>query len=686
MHIFNQGFREKSQDVYLLQQSTILFHPKVHSQTNTMTRKLFAFVLSLSSFTVIRSQSDSTLSLEEVIVTANRFPQKQSNTGKVMTVITKKEIDQSGLTTLGELLSRQTGITVIGANNAPGTNNDIYVRGTATGNTLVLIDGMPATDVSTIRGTFDINFLPLGEIERIEIVKSGQSTLYGSDAVGGVINIITQSTASKKLTTHGSLTSGSFGTRQLDLTASSRNSKGHLLKVQFNHLQSTGFSAALDTTRKNNFDKDGISSRFFKVHFQTATDKKFSWHAGTQFSHYKAELDNSGFQDARDFIVKNDNLQANAGWLLKLKKISLHGNVNINNSQRRYLDDSIHLNGFTRFVSSDYEGNSTFAEVYGTYEITKNLQLFAAIDNRWFNTRQAYLSISDYGKFETALSADSARTRVNSAVLSMVWQQKKGIQIESGARFNNHSQYGNNFTYTFNPSWIINSSFKIAYNLSTAFKAPTLYQLYDGFSGQRNLMPETAVTSELSLSYKVSNIFSARATFYTRKINNGIDYDYVNYKYFNYNLQKDRGLEIEARFQKNRWDANMNFTMINGEVTTQNFEFDPSSFGYKATGDTTYSNLFRVPVQAFNFSISYQAGKNLSIALAQRIAGKRFEPLFGGAPVLMKAYQTTDLSAQLKLGKKLKLFTTIRNVFNEDYQEVLGYAARGRNFTVGFRW
>jgi vitamin B12 transporter len=686
VYFLTRAFGRKARMYTLLQQSTILFHPKVHSQINTMTRKFFAFVLCLFSCAILNAQSDSTRILDEVVVTANRFPQKQINTGKVMSVINKKDIDQSGLSTLGELLSRQTGITVIGANNAPGTNNDIYVRGTATGNTLILVDGMPAADVSTIRGTFDINFIPLGEIERIEIVKSGQSTLYGSDAVGGVINIITQSAQSKKLTTHGSLSTGSFGTNQMDVSAASKTAKGHQLKVQFNRMQSTGFSAALDKTGKNNFDADGMSSRFFKVHFQTAANKKISWYAGTQISNYNAELDNSGYQDARDFTVKNENLQANAGWVLKLKRGSLHGNVNINNSQRNYLDDSIHLNGFSKFVSSKYEGNSTFAEVYGTFGLTKNIQLFAGIDNRWFNTGQSYLSISDFGKFETALAADSARIRVTSAVASLVWQLRKGLQLESGARFNNHSQYGNNFTYTFNPSWIINKSFKIAYNLSSAFKAPTLYQLYDGFSGQRNLMPETSVTSELSFNYMVSGEFSARATLYSRRIRNGIDYDYVNYKYFNYNGQKDRGVELEARYQKKRWDANMNLTLISGEVTTRNFEYDPSSFGYKEKGDTTYNNLFRVPGQSLNFSIAYNAGKNLTVSITQRVAGKRYEPLFGGAPVLMKAYETTDLFAQLKLGKRLKLFTTIRNIFNEDYQEVLGYGARGRNFTAGIRW
>ena len=651
-----------------------------------MTRTFMYSIFSLLLATAAYAQTDSTLSLDEVVVTANKFPQKQMSTGKVMTVISRSQIESAGVNTLGELLGRQSGITVIGAANAPGTNNDIYVRGAATGNTLILIDGMPASDVSTIRGTFDINFLPLGEVERIEVVKSGQSTLYGSDAVGGVINIITRKDQSKKITSHGGFSTGSFGTNQVDASLTTRSTKGSQLKLQYSRMNTSGFSAALDTTGKNGFDKDGMYSQFFLAHFQTSNQKKLVWMAGTQLSNYKAELDNSGFQDARDFTVTNKNLQANTGLKLQLKRGMLHANFNINNSKRDYLDDSLHLNGFAKFVSSQYAGNSSFAELYGNFELGKGMQLFAGVDNRWFNTRQNYLSVSDFGTFETTLAADSARVRVSSAVVSMVWNSKKGLQLETGGRFNIHSQYGNNFTYTFNPSWVINRQFKIAYNLSSAFKAPTLYQLYDGFSGQRNLVPETAVTSELSLAFTGSPVFNARATAYARKIRNGIDFDYVNYRYFNYNAQSDRGLELEAGIQKGKWDTRLNFTLIKGTVTTTNFVYDPNNFVYTAKGDTTYSSLFRVPATSINFSSSYRLNKRISLTLNQRLAGKRFEPVFGGSPVLLKAYQTTDLFAQLKIGKKLRLYGSLKNIFNQDYQEVLGYAARGRNYTIGLQW
>lgn len=189
-----------------------------------MTQKIILACLLLSSLG-IQAQSDSTSKeLDAVVVTANRFPQKQINTGKILTIITRKEIEQGAFSQVSELLNKQVGLTVVGANNAPGTNPDVYMRGAGTGNALILVDGNPAYDASTIRSTFDLNFIPLGEIERIEILKGGQSTVYGSDAVAGVINIITKQAENKKAAASLHLSNGSYNTNTLDAGLSGRNS------------------------------------------------------------------------------------------------------------------------------------------------------------------------------------------------------------------------------------------------------------------------------------------------------------------------------------------------------------------------------------------------------------------------------------------------------------------------------
>lgn len=163
-----------------------------------------------SSFRI--SESLHSNSLDPVVITANKFPQKQSQTGKVVTVIDKNTIEKLGGHTLGEILNTVAGVTINGANNNLGTNQRISIRGSSDGNVLLLIDGIPVNDPSVISNYFDLNFINTSQIERIEVLKGGQSTLYGSDAVSGVINIIIKKTENKKIAPYASVSFGSYAT------------------------------------------------------------------------------------------------------------------------------------------------------------------------------------------------------------------------------------------------------------------------------------------------------------------------------------------------------------------------------------------------------------------------------------------------------------------------------------------
>ena len=154
-------------------------------------------------------QDSSVTTLDEVVVTPTKSLLKQSQTGKVVNVITREELQKSFGKSLGEVLNNQPGITINGADNNLGTNQTVYMRGASSANTLILLDGVPLYDVSGISSEFDLNNFALDNIERIEILKGAQSTLYGSDAVAGVINIITRKSSSKPLSLNLNFSAGS---------------------------------------------------------------------------------------------------------------------------------------------------------------------------------------------------------------------------------------------------------------------------------------------------------------------------------------------------------------------------------------------------------------------------------------------------------------------------------------------
>jgi vitamin B12 transporter len=177
--------------------------------------KTLTLLATLLSATVAFAQKDTiqTKVLDEVVVTANKIEQKQSTTGKVITVITKEQIEKSTGKTVAQILNEQAGIVINGALSNPGAVQTIFMRGGAAGSTLVLMDGIPVNDPSQINNDFDLNFFSINDVERIEVCKGAQSTLYGSDAIAGVINIITtKANISKPVNAKATQTAGSFGT------------------------------------------------------------------------------------------------------------------------------------------------------------------------------------------------------------------------------------------------------------------------------------------------------------------------------------------------------------------------------------------------------------------------------------------------------------------------------------------
>jgi vitamin B12 transporter len=639
-------------------------------------------ILFLSIFiSFVCSAQDTSLKLAEVVVTANKYPKKQTQTGKVITVIDQQMLQQLRTRTLGEILNTVAGVTINGANNNLGTNQGVSLRGTAFGNTLILIDGIPANDPSVISNYFDINFLMVDEIEKIEVLKGGQSTLYGSDAVAGVINIITKKAVAKPLVFNSTISAGSYNTYRLSSGISGSINK-FSYKLQYGAVSSRGFSAAHDSTGVANFDRDNYRNNVITGRIIYALTPTLSVNASSNYSRYKTDLDAAAFTDDDDFTSTNNNFRTGVGFMYKQSLGQLVFNYSFQYTDRLYLDDSIdRSNSFAYFSNSKYIGRTHFAELYNNWKWT-NIELLAGADYRFNNTDQKFYSVGSFGPFETMLDDSLAHVHQISPYTSIVYSPKNW-NIELGGRYNNHSEYGSNVTYTLNPSYLINNRLKLFTNVSSAFKAPSLYQLYDAYAGNKNLKPETSTTFESGIEVHGGKGFNFRATYFHLNIKDAIVYIIVDpstfeSKYSNVNKQKNYGLELETSFRSDNWSVKSNYTYTQSKATTEY-----SESGFMLVKDTTYNNLYRVPKSGLNVFATYNITNKWNAGIILKYSGERLEPVYLSKPVILDDYLTIDVSTTFIVNRHLSIFADFKNISNKRYFDIVGYNSRRFNYNGG---
>ena len=614
-------------------------------------------------------KSSTPTQLEDVIVTANKIEQKQSGTSKVITVITAAQIQQNAGRTIAQVLNEQAGLSLPGALSNLGTVPSIYMRGAASGRTLILLDGAPVGDPSMISNEFDLNLVPLNQVERIEILKGAQSTLYGSDAIGGVINIITKSKGKPFIS--GALSYGSYGTKQGNLQLNSRINKLNYT-IGFENQNADGFSSAKDITNKGDFDKDGYQNNSFFVKAKYQIDSLWNVQLSSRKTAYNAAIDYGSFKDEKDNEFKNATTMS--GLLLKYKKstTSFQLQYQYTTQDRTYLNDSTDKK-YTIYENNQYAGTTHFVDAFLSKSLHKNVQWIIGTDFRYGSYNQTYASISQYGPYNDAFK-DTFQFQNALYTSVLINDNAKKWLLELGARYNNHNRFGNNQTFTFNPSYALTDQVRLIASVSTGFKAPSLYQLGNNDA----LKAETSFNTELGISFRKGQVF-ARAVYYNRNIKNGIDYNYIDYNFFNFIQQKVNGLEIELQHPITEQHVfSMNYTLMNGQETNQN--------RITTTDTITYNYLLKRPKHSLNLQWHYTINAKLDASLTGRFISERKDVGGYASPdVTLSYYTLLNAHLQYKWNKRLVLFANGQNLLNDNFSEVNGYNAIGRMVQFGIR-
>ncbi len=637
-----------------------------------MTKKLFTTAFILAAFAA-SAQTDTVQSanLDEVVVTATKTDIKQSQTGKVVTVIDQATIQRNIGKTVSEILNYQAGIFINGANNTLGTNQDVYFRGANTGNVLIMIDGVPVIDASQINNSFDLNSINPTQIERIEILKGAQSTLWGSDAVAGVINIITKKGGVKPVSPEVLLSYGSYNTFRGNAGLNGKLNN-FTYNLNYNHTGSKGFSSAYDSTGNKGFDKDGFAQNNFQANLGYKVSEKLSVTGLAEAGKYKADIDAGAFTDDKGYTIKNKNQLFSLGFQYKASGLNLHFVNALQKSEREMTDDST-ASGSTGYAHGFYNAATYISDLYGNFKFSDKASLVAGVQGIYQNTDQGYLSISSYGPYKTALGSDSAKIHNYSAYASFLLTNLSGFNNEIGFRYNNHSIYGSNGTFSINPSFNIDNNTRVFLNISSGYKIPTLYQLYSE-AGNKNLHPEQSTNYELGVqAFSNDKKNSFRVLGFKRDIKNLIVYysDPVTYaaKYINRDKQKDYGFEFESNIaigKMGNWINNL--TYVDGEGENNNVKI---------------KNLYRRPNFTFNSTLTVQPVNGFTIATSFRFVGTRLKGQYDAGPALMPQYYTIDLYAAYYFVKQCRFFIDLRNITDQQYFDVPGYNSRRFNVMAG---
>ena len=599
--------------------------------------------------------------LSEVVVTATKFEAKKEQIGKIVYQILPAEIEKLKGKNIVEVLNTIPGFEINGTNSSAGKNKSMYVRGGRERQVLVLIDGVPVSDPSGVTTSFDLRFLNLNQVESIEVLKGASSTLYGSGAATAVVNIKLKEAVKKPISLNYQVALGTNNSEDdTKISADELNQNvtlsGSLQKfnylASFNAVNFKGMSEASSENTTKPFEDDV----FLAYNSLVKLGYNFSKNLKTQiFGSYNKDVydyDAGAFADSE--INNGKNEQYRAGFASHF--IYQKGQLNVTASYTKVDRFFESYNSWTNVVDAYfYTGKTYDVDLVNNLKIVDKLQLITGLNyqKQQNNTKTPYGDISE----------DKAKYDIVDPYVSVVYATGFGFNITAGTRLNNHSEYGSHWVYNVNPSYNFSENFRIISSYSTAFIAPSAYQLFSMY-GNVNLEPEENNTVEAGFEFSYKNKVDFSTVFFYREEDNAIILpDYVTYVNSNETINA-KGVEAE----------------VNVDLL-QNIGF---KLGYTYTHKS--KDLDYIPKNKFSVLAETKHFNKFYAALEFQNTAKRtyFDQWGSGENINLDAYNLVNFYGNYTLIKnRLSLFMNVSNIFNENYVETIGYTTKGRNFKMG---
>lgn len=580
-----------------------------------------------------------------IVVTADRIKSNLDKSSSDVRIISADEIKMSASRSLPEILARESDLSVV--NSGPsGSSASLFLRGTDSSHTLVVLDGIVMNDPSNPNRQFDIGKLSLNNIERIEILKGSQGLAYGSNAIGGVIVITSKKAKSEKASGESYFDVGSYKTVN---AATNVQKKFDFSNLSFgiDYMNTQGYSVANE--KKNPFaEKDGARRISLNLGANTNISESYLLDLNLRYAHNQADLDKGGGagNDDPNDTQKEEELYS---------KIQLTKNWEAGNAQTKFsfnhakhyrllevLYDAQHpvsSRAVSRGEINSLNANHTY---YLNDYLTQNLNLEFSHEKDQSSHFNQNLSGFLYHQYEQPTNIFNF-----------------GIRLDHNRVFNDHITYKVAAGQKFQDSLL-----KLSF--STGFRAPSLNQLYDPTYGNKNLTPETSKSLDLSLEQNWSKKFKSSTTLFYTKIYNRFSYDPVTF--INLNRGEAEIMGVEEKMDL-KWSKQLNQTLAATFLKARDL-----SLGQKLARrpDINLKNIFDF----------YLSDKHLASCEVTYI-GKRADVDNLGNPVQMNSYLISDVGYRYLLNEKSEYFLKIKNLFNTEYEEIFGYGTGGLALTAG---